>query len=98
MRNPTPRKNATLFQTQSSLQNIQPTMVGKKDKKKVDKKTRVAEKTARKTAQKEKKSTKKGKNQLDDEPEDVDLDQVLEEYARQVPTDPTYTIPTLWFL
>lgn len=56
----------------------------KKDKKKVDKKARVAEKTARKTAQKEKKPAKKGKNQLDEEPEDVDLDQVLEEYARQV--------------
>lgn len=93
----TPQK-CSLLQTQSSLQNIQPTMAGKKDKKKVDKKTRVAEKTARKTAQKEKKSTKKGKNQLDDEPEDVDLDQVLEEYARQVPTNPTYTIPILRFL
>lgn len=63
-------------------------MAGKKDKKKVDKKIRVAEKTARKTAQKEKKPLKKGKNQLDEEPEDVDLDQVLEEYARQVLPSP----------
>jgi hypothetical protein len=59
-------------------------MAGKKDKKKVDKKARVAEKTARKTAQKEKKNTKKGKNNADEEVEDVDLDQVLAEYALQV--------------
>ncbi|KAH0613565.1 uncharacterized protein H6S33_005451 [Morchella sextelata] len=58
-------------------------MAGKKDKKKVDKKARVAEKTARKTAQKEKKNTKKGKNNADEEVEDVDLDQVLAEYALQ---------------
>ncbi|KAL7269379.1 Kelch repeat-containing protein 3 [Rhizina undulata] len=60
--------------------------MGKKDKSKksADKKTRVAEKTAKKTAQKEKKLGKKGpKGALEDDEEDVDLDQVLEEYARQ---------------
>ncbi|KAG0641004.1 hypothetical protein HOY80DRAFT_883886 [Tuber brumale] len=57
--------------------------MGKKDSKKksADKKARVAEKTARKTSKKEKKSDNKRVTDPDDD--DVDLDSVLEEYARQ---------------
>ena len=58
--------------------------MGKKDSKKksADKKARVAEKTARKTSKKEKKSS--GKKGPDVDENDMDLDSVLEEYARQV--------------
>ncbi|KAF8470745.1 hypothetical protein BDZ91DRAFT_761143 [Kalaharituber pfeilii] len=56
--------------------------MGKKDKKKsADKKARVAEKAQKKAAAKEKKSTKKNANDVD--PDDVDIDTVLAEYARQ---------------
>ncbi|PWW75890.1 galactose oxidase [Tuber magnatum] len=57
--------------------------MGKKDSKKksAEKKARVAEKTARKTSKKEKKSSNKEVADVDDG--EVDLDSVLEEYARQ---------------
>ena len=49
-----------------------------------DKKARVAEKTARKKAQKEKKrATKTRAAAGDDDPDDQDIDAVLEEYARR---------------
>ena len=58
--------------------------MGKKDSKKksADKKARVAEKTARKTSKKEKRSSNKKGPDVDED--DMDLDSVLEEYARQV--------------
>src|SRR5438876_12105364 len=58
-----------------------------KDKKakQAEKKARVAEKTHKKAAQKEKKGKTKGRRPDDDsDAEDIDLDAVLEEYARQV--------------
>lgn len=59
--------------------------MGKKDKKKsADRKARVAEKTTRKQASKEKKASRKGTNGEDVDPDDVDIDTVLAEYARQV--------------
>ena len=62
-----------------------PTIMGKKDKKKnPDRKTRVAEKTSRKLASKEKKASKKGASGEGVDPDDVDIDTVLAEYARQV--------------
>ncbi|KAF8425294.1 hypothetical protein EV426DRAFT_561727 [Tirmania nivea] len=58
--------------------------MGKKDKKKnPDRKARVAEKTSRKLASKEKKTSKKGANGEEVDPDDVDIDTVLAEYARQ---------------
>ena len=56
----------------------------KKDKKSKDaeKKARVAAKQSKKTAQKEKKVKSKGADGSDSE--DVDLESVLEEYAKQV--------------
>ena len=60
------------------------TAMAKKDKKSKDaeKKARVAAKQSKKTAQKVKKVKSKGAN--DSEAEDVDLESVLEEYAKQV--------------
>ena len=58
-----------------------------KDKKakQAEKKARVAEKTNKKAAQKEKKGKTKGRHAGDEsDAEDIDLDAVLEEYARQV--------------
>jgi N-acetylneuraminic acid mutarotase len=58
----------------------------KKDKKakSAEKKTRVAQKQEKKATQKEKKQKVKGKgNEDDSDAEDVDLDAVLAEYARQ---------------
>ena len=62
---------------------LQTTMV-KKDKKTkdADKKARVAAKQSKKSAQKEKKV--KSKEADDSDAEDVDLESVLEEYAKQV--------------
>ncbi|KAH0551055.1 hypothetical protein GP486_007593 [Trichoglossum hirsutum] len=57
-----------------------------KDKKakQAEKKARVAEKANRKAAQKEKKGKAKGRRPGDEsDAEDIDLDAVLEEYARQ---------------
>jgi len=56
-----------------------------KDKKakQAEKKARVAEKANKKAAQKEKKGKTKGRHDESDL-EDIDLDTVLEEYARQV--------------
>jgi len=57
----------------------------KKDKKAkaAEKKARVAQKQDKKSAQKEKKSKTKGSREDDSDAEDVDLDAVLAEYARQ---------------
>lgn len=58
--------------------------MGKKDKKSknVEQKARVAAKQNKKAAQKEKKGKVKGTD--DSDAEDVDLDSVLEEYAKKV--------------
>lgn len=58
--------------------------MAKKDKKSKDaeKKARVAAKQSKKTAQKEKKVKPKGAD--DSDAEDVDLESLLEEYAKQV--------------
>lgn len=58
--------------------------MAKKDKKSkdADKKARVAAKQSKKTAQKAKKVKSKGVD--DSDAEEVDLDSVLEEYAKQV--------------
>lgn len=58
--------------------------MAKKDKKSKDaeKKARVAAKQSKKTAQKEKKVRSKGAD--DSDAEDIDLESVLEEYAKQV--------------
>ena len=58
--------------------------MAKKDKKSKDaeKKARVAAKQSKKAAQKEKKVKSKGAD--DSEAEEVDLESVLEEYAKQV--------------
>lgn len=58
--------------------------MAKKDKKSKDaeKKARVAAKQSKKTTQKEKKVKSKGAD--DSDAEDVDLESVLEEYAKQV--------------
>ena len=59
--------------------------MGKKDKKKsADRKERIAEKTSKKLASKEKKASRKGNEEAD--PDDVDIDTILAEYARQVST------------
>ena len=60
--------------------------MGKKDKKSksVEQKARVAAKQNKKAAQKEKKGKVKGAD--DSDAEDVDLDSVLEEYAKKVET------------
>ena len=59
--------------------------MGKKDKKKsADRKLRIADKTSKKIASKEKKASRKGNEEAD--PDDVDIDTVLAEYARQVST------------
>ena len=60
------------------------TAMAKKDKKSKDaeKKARAAAKQSKKSAQKEKKGKTKGAD--DSEAEDVDLESVLEEYAKQV--------------
>jgi hypothetical protein len=57
----------------------------KKDKKSkmVEQKARVAAKQSKKTAQKEKRTKSKGNND-DSDMEDVDIESVLEEYAKQV--------------
>jgi N-acetylneuraminic acid mutarotase len=65
-----------------------PTMAAKKDKKDkkakaAEKKTRVAQKQEKKATKSEKKQKLKGKNDDDSDAEDVDLDAVLAEYARQ---------------
>ncbi|KAF2433838.1 hypothetical protein EJ08DRAFT_647124 [Tothia fuscella] len=59
--------------------------MAKKDKKAkaVEKKTRVAQKQEKKATKSEKKQKIKGKNDDDSDAEDVDLDAVLAEYARQ---------------
>jgi hypothetical protein len=61
-----------------------PTTMGKKDKKSktAEQKTRVAAKQIKKAAQKDKKSKSKGPE--DSDAEDVDLESVLEEYAKKV--------------
>lgn len=58
--------------------------MAKKDKKSKDaeKKARAAAKQSKKTAQKEKKVKSKGAD--DSDAEDIDLESVLEEYAKQV--------------
>lgn len=58
--------------------------MGKKDKKSktIEQKARVAAKQSKKAAQKDKKVRAKGGN--DSDGEDVDLETVLEEYAKQV--------------
>lgn len=63
--------------------------MAKKDKKSKDaeKKARVAAKQNKKTAQKEKKVKSKGAD--DSDAEDVDLESVLEEYAKQVGNIPS---------
>lgn len=57
----------------------------KKDKKSkmAGQKARVAAKQSKKTAQKEKRTKSKGNND-DSDMEDVDIESVLEEYAKQV--------------
>jgi hypothetical protein len=60
-------------------------MAKDKKAKQAQKKARVAEKTNKKAAQKEKKGKTKGRRPGDDsDVDDIDLDAVLEEYARQV--------------
>lgn len=63
--------------------------MAKKEKKSKDaeKKARVAAKQSKKTAQKEKKVKSKGADESD--AEDVDLESVLEEYAKQVGNFPS---------
>ena len=63
--------------------------MAKKEKKSKDaeKKARVAAKQSKKTAQKEKKVKSKGADESD--AEDVDLESVLEEYAKQVGNIPS---------
>ena len=58
--------------------------MGKKDKKSktVEQKARVAAKQTKKASQKEKKVKLKGTD--DSDAEDIDLESVLEEYAKQV--------------
>jgi hypothetical protein len=58
--------------------------MGKKDKKSktAEQKARVAAKQSKKATQKEKKATSKGAD--DSDAEDIDLESVLEEYAKQV--------------
>ena len=68
--------------------------MAKKDKKKADRKERIAEKTSRKSAAKEKKVTKKGSAGVEVDPDDMDIDKVLAEYARQVRTLPSRNIFT----
>ena len=60
----------------------------KKDKKSktAEQKARVAAKQSKKAAQKEKKGKSKGND--DSDAEDVDIESVLEEYAKQVSTLP----------
>ncbi len=60
--------------------------MAKKDKKSktVEQKARVAAKQTKKAAQKEKKSKVKGREGDNSDAEDVDLDTVLAEYAKQV--------------
>lgn len=60
--------------------------MGKKDKKSksAEQKARVAAKQTKKAAQKEKKTKAKGREADDSDVEDVDLDAVLAEYAKQV--------------
>ncbi|KAI9834982.1 MAG: hypothetical protein M1819_002705 [Sarea resinae] len=58
--------------------------MAKKDKKKsAEKKARVADKQTKKAAQKEKKAKTKGPQNDDSDVEDIDLDAVLAEYAKQ---------------
>jgi hypothetical protein len=66
-----------------------------KDKKakQAEKKARVAEKAGKKAAQKEKKGKTKGRHADDEsDAEDIDLDAVLQEYARQVSLAPYFPI------
>lgn len=60
--------------------------MGKKDKKSktAEQKARVAAKQTKKATQKEKKTKAKGHEADDSDAEDVDLDAVLAEYAKQV--------------
>lgn len=62
--------------------------MAKKDKKSkmAEQKARVAAKQSKKAAQKEKKTKSKGND--DSDMEDVDLESVLEEYAKQVCVQP----------
>ena len=64
------------------------TKMVKKDKKSktAEQKARVAAKQSKKAAQKEKKGKSKGND--DSDAEDVDIESVLEEYAKQVSTLP----------
>ncbi|KAH7001786.1 putative kelch repeats protein [Macrophomina phaseolina] len=58
--------------------------MAKKDKaKKAEKKARTAQKQEKKASKKEQKNSKRGKDADDSDAEDVDLDAVLAEYARQ---------------
>ena len=63
--------------------------MAKKDKKLKDaeKKARVTAKQSKKTVQKEKKVKSKGAD--DSDAEDIDLESVLEEYAKQVGNGPS---------
>lgn len=65
------------------MQDLAGTM-GKKEKKskKAEQKARVAAKQSKKAAQKNKKTKLKGPDDIDEE--DVDLESVLEEYAKKV--------------
>lgn len=68
--------------------------MGKKDKKKTsDRKVRIAEKTSKKITLKEKKASRKGNEEAD--PDDVDIDTVLAEYARKVSTTPQSPLSVL---
>ena len=58
-------------------------MAKDKKAKKAEKKVRVAQKQEKKATQKEKKSTKKGSRDDDSDADDLDIDTVLAEYARQ---------------
>jgi N-acetylneuraminic acid mutarotase len=58
-------------------------MAKDKKAKKADKRARVVQKQEKKAAQKEKKHSKKGNREDDSDAEDVDLDAMLAEYARQ---------------
>lgn len=58
-------------------------MAKDKKAKKADKKAKVAQKQEKKAAKKEKKQSKKGNREDESDVEDIDLDAVLEEYARQ---------------
>ena len=58
-----------------------------------EKKARVTAKQTKKTAQKEQKAKSKGAD--DSDAEDIDLESVLEEYAKQVGNGPSKYLSTL---